>query len=113
MIWRKRLSTTAREILRECARANQEYPTCPHCQLSVRGTDRWHSGQELCPLLGGRLAADQIEHARCNLRFAAEYEVPLIAHNNRVRSKFIGAYQSRFPMPDGSDDPLRRKRSGE
>lgn len=110
---RKRLSTTERERLYEAARPRPgAYPVCPRCSLPVFPTDRWHAGHELSPLLGGRNEASQVEHARCNLKFAREVEVPLIAHNARVRQRFIGAFQSRFPMPGGRDDDRRRKVDG-
>lgn len=110
---RKRLSTTEREQLYDAARPHPEaYPICPRCRLPVFSTDRWHAGHELSPHLGGRNAADQVEHARCNLRFAAEVEIPAIAHLERVRQRFIGAFRSRVPLPGGRDDRLRKKIDG-
>jgi hypothetical protein len=110
---RKRLSSSERERLYEAARPTSgACPICPRCRLPVFPTDRWHAGQELSPLLGGRNVADQVEHARCNLKFAAEVEVPRIAHNKRVRQRFIGAFQSRTPLPGGRDDRLRKKIDG-
>lgn len=109
---RKRLSTTEREHFYDAARGERPYPVCPRCQLPVFPGDRWHAGHELSPLLGGRTEADQVEHARCNLRFAAEVEVPLIAHNKRVRQRFIGAFRSRYRLPGGRDDRLRKKIDG-
>lgn len=109
---RKRLSTSERERLYDEARGDKLYPVCPRCQLPVFPGDRWHAGHELSPHLGGRDVADQVEHARCNQRFAREVEVPLIAHNKRVRQRFIGAFRSRFPLPGGRDDRLMRKVGG-
>jgi hypothetical protein len=109
---RKRLSTTERERLYDDARGDRIFPVCPRCGLPVFPTDRWHAGHELSPLLGGRNVSDQVEHGRCNLAFAAQVEVPLIAHNNRMRQRFIGAFQSRFPLPGGRDDRLKRKIDG-
>lgn len=109
---RKRLSTRDRERLFNKARGDEECPTCPRCELLVRKTDRWHAGHELSPLLGGRNDADQVEHAFCNLRFAREYEVPLIAHNDRMRQRANGAYRSRYPMRGGRDDTIKRTMGG-
>jgi len=109
---RKRLSTRDSERLYDKARGDRRYPICPRCRLPVFSTDRWHAGHELSPLLCGRNDADQVEHARCNLRFSAEVEVPLIAHNKRVRQRFIGAFRTRYPMPGGRDDRVKRKIDG-
>jgi hypothetical protein len=114
MPWgRKRLSTSAREALYESARVAGGYPICPRCNLPVLHYQRWHAGHELSPLLGGRVEADQVEHAKCNVLFAAKVEVPLIAKNKRVRQRHIGAHQTRRPMPGGRDSPLKKKMSGE
>jgi hypothetical protein len=109
---RKRLSTTEREQLYDGARGDRLHPVCPRCKLPVFPTDRWHAGHELSPLLGGRNVADQVEHALCNQKFAAEVEAPLIAHNKRVRQRFIGAFRTRYPMPGGRDDPRKRRIDG-
>jgi 5-methylcytosine-specific restriction enzyme A len=109
---RKRLSTTERTAMYDAARGEKAYPVCPRCNMPVFPGDRWNAGHELSPELGGKNVADRVEHARCNHDFAANYEVPLIAKNKRVRARFIGAFRSQSPLPGGRDDVLKKTFSG-
>lgn len=114
---RRRLSSTARESLWdcECAKASAtdrgDFPICNICELPVLPSDRWHESHYPVPAaLDGQITG--VAHAACNLRHAAQVDVPMIARVKRMRRRAIGAHVSRRPLPGGRDDPRKKTLDG-
>jgi hypothetical protein len=88
-------------------------PICNICDGPVDGTrERWHeSHNPLLPrALGG--AVTGIAHERCNLEHNWRIDTPLIAKNNRLRQRNIGAYRTKHPMRGGRSDTIKIKLDG-
>lgn len=110
---RRGLSSTDREKLYDRCRGENEFPLCniPFCGRPVRVGERWVESHFPVPFaLGGTETG--VAHERCNKLYAEKVEVPVIAKAKRGRQKFIGAYRTRYPMPGGRDDTVKRTMSG-
>lgn len=116
---RKRLSTTARELLYRAVLLKQqklgltsELPLCNICGLPIARGIRWHESHMPAPHAITGAPADGIAHPACNLDRAHKHDAPRIAKANRQRQRDIGAYVARFPMRGGRDDALKRTMGG-
>lgn len=112
---RRRLSSSAREALYDRCRGDAEFPICNICGLPVDGTrqawDESHDPDGPPHALNGNDDTG-VAHRECNRRHGAEVVVPLMAKVKRNRQKFIGAFQTRYPMACGRDSGRMKKMDG-
>ncbi len=109
---RRGLSSTKREELYDRCRGDHKFPICNLCGTPVDGTrDAWDESHfPVAAAFGGTETG--VAHRLCNRRHNNEVVTPQNAKANRVRQNFIGASRSRYPMPGGRDDTIKRTMSG-
>lgn len=109
---RRGLSTTAREQLYDRCRGDNEFPICNLCGLAVDGVHQaWDESHFPVPASFGGTEVG-VAHRLCNRRHNNEVVTPQNAKANRVRQHFIGAAKTRYPLPGGRDDTIKRTMSG-
>lgn len=116
MTRRKRLSAKAREALWDSHQySDGSGGICCHCPLPIVPGQAWHEAHSHIPHAWRPVPGDGIAHKKCNLDWAAQRDVPLIAKCRRQRQNHIGAKRPGMghrPLPCGRNTKWKAQVGG-